>query len=108
MYNRYLSSAYEERGRPCRPDDVHMPPPPCDAPPPPPCDAPCPPPHGKPPENCGLLAGLSEKLTGRLQNLHFDLDTIVILLAAYFLLADAEDFDTDLLILIGVLFILGF
>lgn len=99
MYNRYLSAAYEERGRPCRPDDVPAPPPPCDAPPPP---------HGRPPENGSLLSGLSEKLTGRLQSLHFDLDTIVILLAVYFLLADAEDFDTDLLILIGVLFVLGF
>lgn len=105
MYNRYLSSAYGDR--PCSPN-LHNPPPP----PPPSCEPPEPPcgtpPHGRPPEGGGgLFSGISEALTGRLQNLHFDLDTLIILIAVYFLIADSEDFDTDLLVLIGVLFVLG-
>lgn len=111
MYNRYLNTSY---GADSCPEQEISAPPPCDpeppcAPPPPP-----PPPHsgksqgGKPQEGGGLLSGLNEALTGRLKNLHFDLDTLVIIIAIYFLLADTEDFDTDLLILIGVMFIIGF
>lgn len=105
MYNRYLSTAYEERGRP-EPQDIHMPEPPAEEA----AEPSFAPPHRSKPqaESNGLLSGLSEALTGRLQNLHFDIDTLVIIIAVYFLLADTEDFDTDLLILIGVMFILGF
>lgn len=102
MYNRYLNAAYGDRPAPTQ--SVHTSPPP-QAETPPSYQHTAPPPKS---EGGGLFSGLSEALTGRLQGLHFDMDTIIILIAVYFLLADSDDFDTDLLILIGVMFVLGF
>ncbi len=92
MYNRYLSTTWDEpESEPAsHPQEVHT------------AFEPASPASGT-----GLLSGLNEALSGRLHNLHFDLDTLIIIIAVYFLIADSDDFDTDLLVLIGILFILG-
>lgn len=59
------------------------------------------------PGKSGLLSGISESLTERLSGLHFDMDTLIMIVAVYFLIADSDDFDTELLVIIGVLFVLG-
>lgn len=56
----------------------------------------------------GILSGMGSALSDRLSNLHFDLDTIIVIGAIYFLLADSEDFDIELMVIIGVMLILGF
>lgn len=94
MYNRYWNTLPETSGA------VHK-------------EESCPPPKAEKKkvfcESGGsIFSNLGETFSGRLQNLHFDLDTLIIIIAIYFLIADCEDFDTDLLILIGVLFLLGF
>lgn len=80
---------------PCPPDQ-------CERPPGPPCEPPKPP---KPPESKGLLGGLFGKLGG------IELDDIL-LLGLIFLLAngrgdDCENSD-DLLLILGLLFFMGF
>lgn len=97
MYNRYLNPM-NQNPPPEPPQELHK--------------QACPPPEPPPSSNAkasgGLLSGFGESLSTRLQGLRFDMDTIVILLAIYFLVADSDDLDSDLLVLIGILFILGF
>lgn len=99
LYNRYLSAARADV--PCAHD-------PQTAPEPPGLhnsEPPHTPPKAQP---ASMLSGLGDALSGRLRNLHFDLDTLIVIIAVYFLIADTDDFDIDLLVLIGVLFVLGF
>ncbi len=92
MYNRYLSTAREEPESESvsSAPEVHTAFGPARA-----------------PSGAGLLSGLNTALSSRLRNLHFDLDTLIIIIAVYFLIADSDDFDTDLLVLIGIMFLLG-
>ena len=90
MYNRYLSTAREEPESESvsSAPEVHTA-------------------FARAPSGAGLLSGLNTALSSRLRNLHFDLDTLIIIIAVYFLIADSDDFDTDLLVLIGIMFLLG-
>lgn len=85
MYNRYLTQAVSTA---------------------PPSPEPVSPPQGR--QTVSALAELSRGLSGRLQNLRLDTDTIIALVIVWFLLSD-EDGGTDWeqLILIGVLLVLG-
>ncbi len=97
MYNRYLNQVYSGPPSPPSPTcNIHNEPPPN-------ASAGC----GQKAEGHTIFTGLNEMLSGRLKNLHFDLDTLIIIIAVYFLLTDCDDFDTDLLILIGILFLFG-
>lgn len=101
MYNRYLNSAREASAREStgapqpepHPSGLHNEPP---------HDSPKAQPAGN------ILTGMGQALSNRLTNLHFDLDTLIVIIAIYFLVADCDDFDIELLILIGILLVLGF
>ena len=91
MYNRYLAAA-----------DADAPPLHND------------PPHAAPRTDGGRAAPpfswLSRGLSGRLQNLKLDMDTIIVLVIVWFLLSGDDDddgIDWEQLILIGVLLLLG-
>ena len=91
MYNRYLAAA-----------DADAPPLHND------------PPHAAPRTEGGRAAppfsGLSRGLSGRLQNLKLDMDTIIVLGIVGFLLFgddDGDGIDWEQLVLIGVLLLLG-
>ena len=88
MYNRYLAAAAEDA------PPVHN-------------DAP---PHaaGEPPAAVSSPPGRG--LSGRLQNIRLDMDTIIVLVIVWFLLSDdneGDGIDWEQLILIGVLLLLG-
>lgn len=51
--------------------------------------------------------GLLQLLTDRLSGIKLDADTLVAIAVIWFLLSDGEVLDTDLLIIIGVLLLLG-
>ena len=64
------------------------------------------PPQGEQPAS--VLAELSRGLSGRLQNIRLDADTIIALVIVWFLLSDdGGEVDWEQLILIGVLLVLG-
>lgn len=98
MYNRYVNNNYandeiisqENEGLPVANNDNS-------------CSS-----HNNQRQNESIFSELNDTLTSKLQNVHFNLDTLILIIAIYFLLADSEDFDSELLILIGVMFILGF
>ena len=91
MYNRYLTAAAAD----------------------------APPLHTEPPRNVSradgdraafAFSGLSRGLSGRLQNLRLDMDTIIVLVIVWFLLTgddDGDGIDWEQLVLIGVLLLLG-
>lgn len=87
MYNRYLTEAAHSA-------PLHNEPPPQ------------PPPQGG--QTASVLAELSRGLSGRLQNIRLDADTIIALVIVWFLLSDdGGEVDWEQLILIGVLLVLG-
>lgn len=51
--------------------------------------------------------GLGQLLSSRLGNLKLDMDTLIAFAVIWFLLSDGSIVDTDLLIIIGVLLLLG-
>lgn len=51
--------------------------------------------------------GLGQLLSNRLGNLKLDMDTLIAFAVIWFLLSDGSIVDTDLLIIIGVLLLLG-
>ena len=64
------------------------------------------PPQGE--QTVSVLAELSRGLSGRLQNIRLDADTIIALVIVWFLLSDdGGEVDWEQLILIGVLLVLG-
>lgn len=91
MYNRYLTAAAADT----------------------------PPLHNEAPRNvsradgdraASAFSGLSRGLSGRLQNLRLDMDTIIVLVIVWFLLTgddDGDGIDWEQLVLIGVLLLLG-
>ena len=54
-----------------------------------------------------MFTDLSRGLSGRLQNIKLDMDTIIVLVIVWFLLKDGEEIDWEQLLLIGALLILG-
>lgn len=87
MYNRYLTEAAHSA-------PLHNEPPPQ------------PPPQSG--QTASVLADLSRGLSGRLQNIRLDADTIIALVIVWFLLSDdGGEVDWEQLILIGVLLVLG-
>ncbi len=59
-------------------------------------------------QTASVLAELSRGLSGRLQNIRLDADTIIALVIVWFLLSDDDgEVDWEQLILIGVLLVLG-
>nr|WP_297171351.1 hypothetical protein [uncultured Agathobaculum sp.] len=86
MYNRYLAAAAGDA-------------PPHDRTPP-----------RSPDESVAAFSALGRGLSGRLQNLKLDMDTIIVLVIVWFLLSgdnDGDGIDWEQLILIGVLLLLG-
>lgn len=53
------------------------------------------------------LADLTKNLSNRLQNIKFDMDTVLMLAIVWFLLSDDGEIDWEELLTIGILFILG-
>lgn len=87
MYNRYLTETAHSA-------PLHTEPPPQH-----------PPQSG---QTTSVLAELSRGLSGRLQNIRLDADTIIALVIVWFLLSDdGGEVDWEQLILIGVLLVLG-
>ena len=54
-----------------------------------------------------MFTDLSRGLSGPLQNIKLDMDTIIVLVIVWFLLKDGEEIDWEQLLLIGALLILG-
>lgn len=100
MYNRYLASAATEgppihNNQPTRENEQSLP-------------------HQQdnrrehtPPQAASVFSDLTKTLSGRLQNIKLDMDTILVLFIVWFLLSDGEEIDWDQLLLIGALLILG-
>ena len=87
MYNRYLTETAHSA-------PLHTEPPPQH-----------PPQSG---QTASVLVELSRGLSGRLQNIRLDADTIIALVIVWFLLSDdGGEVDWEQLILIGVLLVLG-
>lgn len=88
MYNRYLAAAAEDA------PPVHN-------------DAP---PHAAGEPAAAVSSPPGRGLSGRLQNIRLDMDTIIVLVIVWFLLSDDNEgggIDWEQLILIGVLLLLG-
>ena len=86
MYNRYLAPAAEDT------------------------QPPGPPPSHPPEASAAAFSAPGRGLSGRLQNLRLDMDTIIVLVIVWFLLTgddDGDGIDWEQLILIGVLLLLG-
>nr|WP_302649830.1 hypothetical protein [uncultured Agathobaculum sp.] len=86
MYNRYLAAAAEDT------------------------QPPGPPPSHPPEASAAAFSVPGRGLSGRLQNLRLDMDTIIVLVIVWFLLTgddDGDGIDWEQLILIGVLLLLG-
>ena len=73
-----------------------------------PARAPEPPPQRGPDRRSGSgLGGLAQLLGGRLRTGNPDADTLIILAVIWFLLSDGTFVQTDLMVLVIVLFLLG-
>ena len=87
MYNRYLTETAHSA-------PLHTEPPPQHSP--------------QSGQTASVLAELSRGLSGRLQNIRLDADTIIALVIVWFLLSDdGGEVDWEQFILIGVLLVLG-
>ncbi|MDO4269963.1 MAG: hypothetical protein Q4C72_03465 [Eubacteriales bacterium] len=99
LYNRYLAEAAAD-APPLHTEAPHIQPP-----------AGGPPPGGAgashPPHAASAFSDLTRGLTGRLQNIKLDMDTIIVLVIVWFLLSDGDDIDWEQLLMIGALLILG-
>lgn len=65
------------------------------------------PPESRTPASGTSGGGLLQLLTDRLGGAKLDADTLVAIAVIWFLLSDGKALDTDLLIIIGVLLLLG-
>jgi len=54
-----------------------------------------------------VFGDLSRLLSNRLHGVKLDMDTILVLLIVWFLLADGDELDWDLLLTVGALLIFG-
>ncbi len=102
MYNRYLNAASEEspplhsQGSQGYIDE-------------PPAFQPQPQPQ--PPQNIAqqtaAISELTQSLSGKLKNVKFDMDTVIMLAVIWFLLSDNGEVDWEQFLTVGILFILG-
>lgn len=103
MYNQYIASPREDMA------EVHneprkeaveamarQPAPPMSPPPPPPQQHPN-----------SAFGCLSQALGSRFGTIKFDAETLIALVVVWFLINDGEDLDTELLLMVGILLILG-
>ena len=95
MYNRYLAAAEADEAPP-----LHKEPPSGQTP----ADRSR---SGASSQTASVFTDLSRGLSGRLQNIKLDMDTIIVLVIVWFLLKDGEEIDWEQLLLIGALLILG-
>ena len=58
-------------------------------------------------QTVSAFGNLSQALGSRLGSIKFDADTLIAIAVIWFLLNDGEEIDTELLMIIGVLLILG-
>ncbi len=63
--------------------------------------------HPHPPQAISAFSNLSQALGARLGSIKFDSDTLIAVAVIWFLLSDGEDLDTELLLMIGILLVLG-
>ncbi len=102
MYNRYLSATAEDapplhnQGSQGYMDEV---------------PAFQPQPQSQPPQNISqqtaAISELTRNLSGKLQNIKFDMDTVIMLAVIWVLLSDNGEVDWEQVLTIGILFILG-
>jgi len=59
------------------------------------------------PHNTAALSELTRSLSGKLQGIKFDMNTVIMLAIVWFLLSDNGEVDWNQFLTIGVLFILG-
>lgn len=59
------------------------------------------------PEAASVFSGITKTLSGRLQHIKLDMDTIIVLILVWFLLSDGDSVDWDLIVLVGILLVLG-
>ena len=75
--------------------------------PPQPHHPPHPHPHQQQPPRASAFGSLSQALGSRLGTIRFDADTLIALAVIWFLISDGEEFDTELILMIGILLVLG-
>lgn len=61
----------------------------------------------QPPHQPSALGSLSQALGSRLGTIRFDAETLIALVVTWFLISDGEELDTELLLMIGILLVLG-
>ncbi len=65
----------------------------------------------QPPQNISqqtaAISELTRSISGKLQNVKFDMDTVIMLAVIWFLLSDNGEVDWEQFLTIGILFILG-
>ncbi len=65
----------------------------------------------QPPQNItqqtAAISELTRNLSGKLQNIKFDMNTVIMLAVIWFLLSDNGEVDWEQFLTIGILFILG-
>ncbi len=59
------------------------------------------------PQAVSAFGNLSQALGARLGSIKFDADTLIALAVIWFLINDGEEIDTELLMMIGIMLILG-
>lgn len=64
-------------------------------------------PPSRPQHHPSALGSLSQTLGSRLGSIRFDAETLIALVVVWFLISDGEEIDTELLLLIGILLVLG-
>ncbi len=60
-----------------------------------------------PPQQAAAISELTRNLSGRLQHIKFDTNTVIMLAIIWFLLSDNGEVDWDQFLTIGILFLLG-
>ncbi len=58
-------------------------------------------------QQTAAISELTRNLSGKLQNIKFDMNTVIMLAVVWFLLSDNGEVDWEQFLTIGVLFILG-
>ncbi len=69
--------------------------------------APCMSSPAVPQQQAAALSELTRNISGKLQNIKFDMNTVIMLAIVWFLLSDNGEVDWDQFLTIGILFILG-
>lgn len=100
MYNRYLSTTEDI---PRFSSDTFR----FQQPPPPPPPPPSPEKSANNDSIAGVFGSLSSLFSSKMHKPQLTPDNLVMFAIIYFLVADSDDFDTELLIIVGILLFLG-